>query len=118
MMFYYGKEPSCNGLGLVGKHKALLILFNKPLKHVSPEQLPQTFHKGTTVSAFQSVFNEAVLQWIEQKGMETTIVPISFTILLQIPVIVTIPRSLNAVFAYSKHCCRWGHAIICNSGRV
>lgn len=73
-MFYRGKEPSCNGLGLVGKHKALLILFNKPLKHVSPEQLPQTFHNGTTVSAFKSVFNQAVLQWIEQKGMETTIV--------------------------------------------
>lgn len=45
-MFYCGKEPSCNGLGLVGKHKALLILFNKPLRHVSPEQLPQTFRKA------------------------------------------------------------------------
>lgn len=97
-MLHCGKEPSYNGLGLVGKHKALLILFNKPLKHICIEQLPQTFHKGTTVSAFKSVFNQAVLHWIEQKGTEATIVPISFTVLSQIPVTVTMPKSLNAVF--------------------
>lgn len=59
-MFHCGKEPSYNGLGLVGKQKALLILFNKPLKQLSIEQLPQTFSKGPTASSFKSVFNQAV----------------------------------------------------------
>jgi len=61
-IFYCGKEPSYNGIGLAGKHKALLILFNSPLKHVSIEQLPQTFHKSTTVFAFKSVFSQDVWQ--------------------------------------------------------
>lgn len=47
---------------------------------------------------FKSVFDQAVLQWIEQQGTEATIVLIPFTILLQIPVVVTIPESLNANF--------------------
>lgn len=52
-MFCCGKEPSYNSLVLAGKHKALLMLINKALKHLSIEELLQAFHKGTTVSEFK-----------------------------------------------------------------